>query len=192
MSTVTLERPAAVAGPRTGRRPLGAVAAAAVLALAAATVASLLAGPQRVTPTFPGTSDVMESEWGSVEEFGVPGSRILGYRHDTTVEMRLPWSGGPVVAARLGTDPVHLLTVTDVARDGDELVLGVARDNCAWFHERAVDMFRGVTVVGADGGTTEVLFDRPLFVKSPMLASCPDRTLDRQDDVRAGYDRYDR
>lgn len=185
MSTAILERPVPVAGPATGRRRLGAVAVAALLALAAATVASLFAAPQRVTPTFPATAEVMESEWGSAEEFGVPGSRILGYRHGTTVEIRLPWSGGPVVDVRMGTEQIHLLTVTEVVHDGDELLLEVVQDNCRFFHERAVDMFPGITITAADGSTAEVLFDRPLFVKSPMLAGCPDRLLDRQANVRS-------
>lgn len=170
-----------------------ATGVAAVVALLAALAGSLLApGPQRVVPVFDEDVEVVDSAWGSPQRFGVAGSHIVPYRHDTDIELRVPWDGGAVVGAHLGDEPVHLLTVTGAVVEDDELVLTVHRDNCRYFHERAIDMFTGVDVTLAGGATTTVLFDRPLFVKSPMLASCPDRTLDRQDDTRSGYDRYDR
>lgn len=193
MRTPTLEHPVTdgVAPPvRVGRKRWLLVAA--VVAVAAVTVAAGLAAagardPERVALDFPEGTQVLDTEWGNEEHFGVPGSTVLSYDHGTTVEARLPWTGEDVVDARLGERPVHLLTVVDVSRHGDELVLTLLRDNCRWFHERHIDMYAGVTLTLAGGGTAEVLFDRPLFVKSPMLASCPDRTLDRQDDRWGDY-----
>lgn len=190
MSATTLQRTTgADTAPRRGRR-MGAAGVAVAVALLVGFGASLLApSPQRVVPTFAAEADVVVSGWGSEERFGVPGSYILRYEHDTDVELRLPWDGGAVVGARFGDERVRLLTVTGAVVDGDELVLNVRRHNCRYFHERAIDMFPGVDVTRASGRTTTLVFARPVFVKSPMLASCPDRTLDRQDDTRSGHDR---
>lgn len=187
MSAPVLDRPDTTSGRTQGRRALAAVAVAAVIGLLTALAGALLSTPVRVMPTFPDEVAATETDWGSPAVFGVVGSRILPYEHDTSVRMRLPWTGGPVIDARLGDEPVHLLTVTDVVRDTDELVLTLYRGNCRYFHERAIDVFAGIDLTLASGRTTEVLFDRPLLVKSPMLASCPDRTLNRQDDARSDY-----
>ncbi len=188
-----------VGAPRTGRVG-GALGRLVVAGLVAALVAALAAAvggtgggaggdTPVVTPVFPAGTEVRDSAWGSVETFGVAGSRILSYRHDTDVEMVVPWDGPPAVSARLGDDDVHLATVTDVAPTRDGALVTLHLDNCRFFHERAIDMFAGIHLGLADGGTAQVRFDRPLFVKSPMLASCPDRTLDRQDDTWGSYRR---
>ena len=194
MSTATWPTDTPVAG-RTGGT-LGRLAAAGLVALLVALVAAAVgtgggpgADPVVATPVFPAGTEVRDSDWGNVTTFGVPGSRILSYRHDSDVTMTVPWDGPQVVGARLGDGQVHLATVTDVtpARGAVEVTLHL--DNCRYFHERAIDMFSGLTLGLADGGTAVVRFDRPLFVKSPMLASCPDRTLDRQDDTWGSYRR---
>lgn len=186
-SSLAPERPRTRRGTG-GRRSLRAAVVAAVLALLAAFGASLFQQPVRVTPEFEDGVTVV-SDWGSPDLFGVVGSRILGYRHGTSVTFTVPWDGAPVAGARLGDGPVHLLTVTDVRRVADGLEVTVLRGNCRYFHERAIDMFPSVHLTLASGATTELLFDRPLFVKSPMLAACPDRTLNRQDDTRSSYRR---
>lgn len=185
MSAGTIDRMVADARPASRRRGLIAIAVVAALGTVAAVAAAVLAVPDRVTPTFPEGVTVVDSDWGNADAYGVEGSRILRYRHDTDIEMYVPWDGGPVIDARLGRESVHLLTVTDVRRQGDQLVLTVHRDNCRYFHERAIDIFDGVSLTLASGGTTTAVFDRPLLVKSPMLASCPDRTVYRQDDQRS-------
>lgn len=180
-------------GPPGGRgRRLalrGAALAGVVAAVAAAAVGLRAPSPPEVVatgvvPAFGAGTEVETTDWGSRDVFGVEGSHILAYRHGTDVTVRLPWDRGDVRSARLGDGDLHLLTVTEVEQHDGELVLTVRRDNCRYFHERAIDMFPHVTLGLTDGSDVRVVFDRPVFVKSPMLASCPDRTLDRQDDVR--------
>lgn len=184
MSATLAERTVTEAPPAARRRGLRVLAVAATIGVVAAIAMALLAPPDRVTPTFPDDVEVVESDWGNPEAYGVEGSRILRYEHDTTVQMTVPWEGEPVVDVRLGDAPIHLLTVTEFEQRDAALDLTVHRDNCRWFHERSIDVFDGVTLTLANGSSTKVLFDRPLLAKSPMLASCPDRTYYRQDDQR--------
>lgn len=195
MSTATWPVDAPGSG-RVGRsvgRVVVAVLVAGLVAALAAAVGATGGGPSGdpvvATPRFAPGTEVRDSEWGNVEAFGVAGSRILAYRHDTSVEMTVPWEGTRVVSARLGDGDVHLATVTDVAATREGVAVTLHLDNCRYFHERAIDVFTGLTLGLANGGTAAVRFDRPLFVKSPMLASCPDRTLDRQDDTWGSYRR---
>lgn len=133
---------------------------------------------------FPDDPFAVRSDWGNQEVYGAAGSWIVVYDHGGHTVMEVPWSGGEVAGARLGEDEVHLMTVEGVEQTDDALLLDIGMGNCRYFHERALDIFTGVTLTLVDGGTHHLTFDRPLLVKSPMLASCPDRTIDRADDRR--------
>lgn len=177
--------PATPAAPQLeeSRRPdrawilLLAVGAIATVA-GAALLVTALRGPALVTPRFAG-GEVVATEWGNAEAWGQPGSWVLDYQDGTTMSITVPWSGGPVTEARLGVSPVDLATITDTEVVGDELVATISFDGCDYFHERELQVFPAMTVITADGGTTQVTFDRPLFVRSPMLWQCPDRNIDR-------------
>lgn len=199
-STLTRPAPGSVEAPGSARdrRPRSRVVLRGLLtAVVLAAVAALAVGLRGdapppevvatgVVPVFAEDVRSMQSDWGSAEVFGVDGSTIVAYEHDTDIAMRVAWDGGRVEAARLGDEEIHLLTVTGLEQDADGLILTLHRDNCRYFHERAIDMFPHVTLDLADGSSVWAVFERPLFVKSPMLASCPDRTLDRQDHTRRG------
>ena len=83
---------------------------------------------------------------------------------------------------------VHGLPLSIGAGQTKDLVLSGTLGNCRWYHERALESFTGVALEFRSlgwPGKAAVLFDRPLLVRSPMLASCPDRKLDRQADRRS-------
>lgn len=163
----------------TGRAWLALVVAGVLTIVAgAAVLAATLRGPAVVTPRFAG-GDAMATEWGNAEAWGRPGSWVLGYRDGSSMTMVVPWSGGPVEGARLGAGPVDLATITAAEVQDGELVVTIGFDGCDYFHERELQVFPTMTVVTSDGGTTQVTFDRPLFVRSPMLWQCPDRRIDR-------------
>lgn len=134
--------------------------------------------------SFPGDPNAVVSDWGNEEVYGAAGSHVLLYEHGDTTQLRLPWSGGAVRDAELGDDEHNLLTATGVTATDEALLIDIAIGNCRYFHERAIDIYTDVRLTLASGATVAVPFDKPLLVKSPMLASCPDRTLDRGDDAR--------
>lgn len=166
-------------GRSAGRLWAALVVAGALVAVAgAALLFASLRGPALVTPRFSG-GDAVAIEWGNAEAWGQPGSWVLDYRDGTTMTMAVPWSGGPVAEAWLGAGPVDLATIIDTDVVGEELVATITFDGCDYFHERELQAYPTMTVVSADGGTTQLTFDRPLLVRSPMLWQCPDRTIDR-------------
>jgi hypothetical protein len=70
---------------------------------------------------------------------------------------------------------------------GEERVVVVRGtfDNCEYFHERNLEPHAGIDIgyhILGVPGSQRVEFDRDVIVKSPMIVSCPDRTLDREDD----------
>ena len=177
----------AVASPAPRRRSrLAVVAAAAVvsLLLAVGLGRAVASDVERVEISFPGDPNAVVSDWGNEEVYGAAGSHVLLYEHGDTTQLRLPWSGGEVTAAQLGDDEHNLLTATGVTPTDDALLIDIVIGNCRYFHERAIDIYTEVRLTLATGDTVAVPFDKPLLVKSPMLASCPDRTLDRGDDAR--------
>lgn len=170
---------------RPGRTWLALLVVGAIAIAAGATIlATALRAPALVTPRFAG-GDAVATEWGNAEAWGQPGSWVLGYQDGTTMTMTVPWSGGPVAEAWLGAGPVDLATITDTEVIGGELVTTIAFDGCDYFHERELQVFPAMTVITADGSTTQVTFDRPLFVRSPMLWQCPDRSIDRSANNRS-------
>lgn len=58
-------------------------------------------------------------------------------------------------------------------------------DNCRYYNERNIDLRSEIEVEFRTFGVTNrqtLLFDRDLAVKSPMIVSCPERTINREDD----------
>lgn len=89
-----------------------------------------------------------------------------------------------------GGDLEHGAAFTPFALgSGEERVIVVRGtfDNCEYFHERNLEPHAGIDIgyrmLGVPG-SQRVEFDRDIVVKSPMIVSCPDRTLDREDDRR--------
>ncbi len=62
--------------------------------------------------------------------------------------------------------------------------------NCRYYHEREVQLYLrrstiGGEVLGVGRDTAAVALDQPAWWStSPMIVDCPDRTLNRDDDVR--------
>jgi hypothetical protein len=59
--------------------------------------------------------------------------------------------------------------------------------NCRYYNERNIDLRSQIRVdyriLGIPSSQT-VEFDKDLLVKSPMIVSCPERTVNREDDRR--------
>ncbi len=135
-----------------------------------------------------------------VEGFGGPrGAYVVGYEHDaymgvdvhlrnagpvgvTVQDVRLQLQAAPLLVPADGTTP-------GVIRSGGQGKAGLQLrfDNCEAYHEREAMLVEAVEVEARVLGRTvveRVALDRPLMARSPMLWQCPDRTLDRSDDVR--------
>ena len=193
MSAPSLDRPIvldapAVAPVRRGspmvRRLLAAAGVAAIVAGGVLMASGLAGEPERVAMDFGGDPFGVQSTWGDVDLFGVPGSWVVPYGHGSAITMHVPWDGDQITSAWFDLDEPSLFVVDAVVQTDDQVLLELTMDNCRYFHERELDMFTGVHLVDADGDATEVLFDRPVLVHSPMLWGCPDRTVDRGDDFR--------
>ncbi len=70
---------------------------------------------------------------------------------------------------------------------GEERVVVIrgAFGNCRYYNERNIDVRSEIDVEFRTFGITNrqtLQFDRDLAVKSPMIVSCPERTIDREDD----------
>lgn len=136
-----------------------------------------------------------------VDRFGGPnGTYVVGYEHDAylDVDVRLH-NRGPVGIAvddvRLDLQAAPLLVPADAdvpgpMSAGERAAAGVQLrfDNCEAYHEREAMLVEAVEVEARVLGRTvieRVPLDRPLMARSPMLWQCPDRTLDRSDDLRS-------
>lgn len=124
-----------------------------------------------------------------VEGFEGPrGAYVVGYEHDAYLDVAVTVAnGGPVPvtvsAVQLDTGGAPLLVGTEASSSG----LRLRFDNCEAYHEReAMVVDHAMVDLEVLGRTVRerVPLDRPLVARSPMLWQCPDRTLDRQDDVR--------
>ena len=159
------------------------------------------------TVTFPGDAAIRfgpDADAVSVPNFD-GGAHAVVYRHGGTVSFSFPLRNGALVGItvrgiRLSEDGRYpLLTIEQVSVNGDELPARVGRgdtarvdvtaryDNCRYYHERELDLLTGATVEASALGmavTRQVSFDHPLVVRSPMIVDCPDRTIDRGDDIR--------
>jgi hypothetical protein len=169
-----------------GRRLLAVAGVAAIIAGGTMVAAGLRGDPDRVAMQFGGDPFAVQSSWGDADLFGVPGSWVVPYGHGSIITMHVPWDGEQIADAWFDEDEPSLFIVDSVTQTADEVQLQLTMGNCRYFHERELDMFAGVHLVAADGDTTELLFDRPVIVHSPMLWGCPDRSVDRGDDRRTG------
>jgi hypothetical protein len=195
--------PAGVDGPRRPRRRW--LLAGLLLGVAALLAAAWTVAPGQLTrlgPVSLGFGD--DAPATVVEGFeGPAGAYVVGYEHDTYVEMtvavpnRAP-VGLEVVDVRPVLQDAPLLVPTEgwapaaERSAAGETATGAWRlrfDNCEAYHEREAMVIDRVEVVSRVLGrlvVEEVALDRPMMVRSPMLWQCPDRTLDRQDDRRGG------
>jgi hypothetical protein len=175
---------------------IAAVVALLGIGWSALSLAPRAAGFAELHPTISGTPFV------TIPEFGTEGAYVLGYQHNATVTMTLPvrnegWL--PITVTSVGLnggnkplleiDAVHGLPLSLGPGATGSVTVTALLSNCRFFHERALETYDGLelgfTSFGADG-SRHVRFDRPVMVKSPMLASCPDRKLNRQADRRNG------
>ncbi|HZN15167.1 MAG TPA: hypothetical protein VFB78_12915 [Acidimicrobiales bacterium] len=163
-----------------------------------ATVASV-----RISGTAPvgfgGAAEVV-----TLPHYGDGGSHILNYAHGDLVTLTFPLTNTgrlpvTVTAVRLGDRPLSLLEPQDVVVGSARLpmrldpgksasvVLTAREGNCRYFHEREIELFPAALVdleVLGVNLTRRVAFDHEIVVHSPMIVGCPDRTLDRSDDIR--------
>jgi hypothetical protein len=184
---------------RTRRRSLlpalAALIGVAGLSWSALSLAPRAAAFSEVHPT------VIGAPFVTVPEYGPRGSYILGYQHKAPVTMTVPVHNDgrlpiTITSAAINGGPEPLLSIDAVqglplslgAGESGQLVLTGRLINCRFFHERAVETYDGIELgfssLGASA-TRHVRFDRPLLVHSPMLASCPDRKLNRQANSRS-------
>lgn len=185
-------RPVAAPGPSRRRWPLPALAAALALAGVAATL--VLTAP-RVVAFAPVVPVATGAPYVTVPEFGPRGSHVLGYVHGASVRLTLPlhnagWLPVTVTTADLGGGPAPLLAVRAseglplTLRPGGSgaVTLTISLVNCRFYNEREMQTYDGVRLgVRSLGMAADRLvpLDRPILVKSPMIATCPDRKLDR-------------
>lgn len=183
--------------PRTGVRrvvagaALGAVVAAAALALPPVEVAQ--AGPVHFDA---------DATHLMLERFDERGVYSLRYVHGDHAEVRIPvrndgWLPTTVTGISLDGRPAPMIdpvgargTPVELA-PGEEatLTLDVRFDNCEYYTERAMDVYRDVTVTTRTAGvdaSTRVRLDNDLVVRSPMMTTCPDRVSDRGAFLRGG------
>jgi hypothetical protein len=192
------QEPTAIPRRRRWLPLVAAVVGIGGLAMSVTSLAPRAAGFAEARPSVTGAPLV------TVAEFGPRGAHILGYEHGREVTLTVPvHNTGRLPVTITGADmpdgPVPLLDITAApdlplsigAGETKDLVLTGTLTNCRWYHERAQETFLGVQLAFRSlgwPGQSSVRFDRPLLVRSPMLASCPDRKLDRQADRRSLLD----
>ncbi len=182
------------AAPAARRRRWGLPVLAAALALAGFASSGLLMAPGLAKVSF-GTPTVSGAPWVTIPEYGPKGAYVLGYVHSAPVRLGLPVrNDGPlpitVDAVRLMTAPAPLFALDQA--EGLDLHLGAGETktvwltgtlaNCRYSSERDLQTYAGLQVSASTLGrdlTRTVSFDRPIYVKSPMIVTCPDRKLNR-------------
>jgi hypothetical protein len=188
----------AVPHARRSRRPLLLAAALAVAGL----LTSLLLAAPGLTSFAETAPSVTGAPYVTVPEYGERGAYILGYEHGAKVELAVPVTNTgrlPVtirtVALQAGAAPLLLvrgaenLPLTLGPGSSATVRLRAELTNCRYYHERALQVFSAVTVgyrsLWREGKRT-VAFDRPIYLKGPMLVGCPGRMLDRNAENRSG------
>lgn len=169
-------------------------------------VALLLAGVWTVPPVELARDGAVTFDADSVnrtvEQFDDRGMYVLRYVHGDEAEIRVPvrndgWLPTTVTGIALDgrRDPmiVPLGSVgTPVAlRPGETatVAIHVRFDNCEFYTERAVDLYRAVSVSTTTLGlprTHDVGLDHDLAVRSAVMTTCPDRVSDRGAFLRGG------
>jgi hypothetical protein len=138
----------------------------------------------------------------TVPEYGAKGAYILGYVHGARVRLAVPIANEgrlpvTVTSVQLGGGVAPLVAVRSVTGLPATLwpgqvaavTLTAELTNCRYYHERAMQLYDGVTVGFRSLGRSavrQVAFDRPIMVKGPMLVGCPGRKLDRSAVNRSG------
>lgn len=182
---------------RTGVRR--AVAGVALLAVAAA--AALVLPPVDVAQAGPVQFDA-DATHLMLEQFDERGVYSLRYVHGEHAEVRIPvrndgWLPTTVTGMSFDgrpapmIDPVGARGMPVELAPGEEatLTVYVRFDNCEYYTERAMDVYRDVTVTTRTAGvgtSTQVALDHDLVVRSPMMTTCPDRVSDRGAFLRGG------
>ena len=167
---------------------------AAALALGGLLASAVLVAPARASVALGGLR-VTGAPFVMVPEYGPRGAYVLGYVHQARVQISLPVrNDGPlpltVHAIRLLTAPAPLLTLDHAEgldvhlRPGQTTTVQLSGilGNCRYSNERDLQTYDRLEVTGSTLGrdvTRSVLLDRPVYVKSPMIVTCPDRKLDR-------------
>lgn len=182
------------------RRWPRALAFAATVAIVAVAV---IAGPALLVDFAPASLRFGDGAPAlAVDRFGgADGTYVVGYEHDQTMEMavrlansgpvgaevtdvRLVAQSKPLLVHRPGVGPISV-----GVGDQEQFIVPVRFDNCEAYHEREAMLVDHVDVhVRVLGRTVveRVPLDRTLMARSPMLWQCPDRTIDRSDDLRMG------
>ncbi len=174
---------------------------AAGLAVAGLATSAALSAPRLVDPGV-ALPRVTGAPYVVVPEYGLKGAGIVGYAHGAAVAVEVPVrnegrlsmtvtsvelvGGGPAPLLALAQEPG--LSVSVPAGQTRTLTLRGVLGNCRYFHEREMTthdhVALGVRVLGRET-QRQVLLDRPLMVRSPMIVGCPDRKLNRQADNRS-------
>lgn len=198
--TMTLAAPATAALPVPRRRSRLPVVAA-LLAITGLVASLLLAAPGLAS--FAETAPVATgSPYVTVPEYGARGAYILGYEHGARVELAVPIRNTgrlpltvTTVSLQAGVAPLllvrgaHGLPVTLAPGRSATVTLRAELTNCRYYHERAMQIYDAVTVAYTSlwrAGQRTVRFDRPIYLKGPMLVGCPGRKLDRNAENRSG------
>lgn len=189
------EQPGEGAARRWLRRALFASGLVLLVVGALGTAAPLLVRFERpVTPSISG------AENATVPGFDGVGAHVVGYEHHGYVDVVVPLvNEGPlpvlVTGVELTQEPSPLVTTVETDLPGmlapgerGAVVIRGRFDNCRYYHERELQSYEAVTVrsrvAGIAPASTVLPLDLPVLVHSPMVVDCPDRTLDRGDDVR--------
>jgi hypothetical protein len=168
------------------------VGLAASLVLAAPGLAAFAETAPRVTG----------APYVTVSEYGQRGAYVLGYEHDVRVQLtvplrntgRLPLTVTSVsvpsgLAPLLAVSEARGLPLTLGPGEITAVVLDARLTNCRYYHERALQVYESVTVGYRSlwrAGERAVAFDRPIYLKGPMLVGCPGRKLDRSAENKVG------
>ncbi|MBW3619078.1 MAG: hypothetical protein KY461_02435 [Actinobacteria bacterium] len=187
------------ASPVRGRRPRRwALAGAVAVALG---VALWLVPPVALTQA----GDVTFDDGAvnrTIEEFDARGMYTLRYVHGDEAEVRIPvrndgWLPATVTGVAFDGRPAPMIVPSGTAGTPVDLAPGetatvairVRFDNCEYYTERAVDLYRAVAVTTSTFGlarTHDVVLDHDLAVRSAVMTTCPDRVSDRGAFLRGG------
>ena len=194
MSAAAIEpadRRPAVTGRAPGRErrwPL-LVAGAAIALL----VVAWLFAPQAVAFAPAGDLEVRDANWATLPEFE-GGMELLQYEHHADATIAVPVrNDGPlpvtITGVELTDENEPMLEVVDGgasmslgAGEVGELVVRGRFDNCKYYTERAMQLYPSATIhyqAMGRSGSSELVLDRQLVVRSPTIVDCPDRVMDR-------------
>ena len=130
----------------------------------------------------------------TVRNTGPVGITVTGVRLPDESERRLlqPVAAGlPADPSAGGSGMMPLEPFALGAGEEQRIILEGRFDNCEYYTERAVEVVDAQTVefrVAGVSRTATVPFKRDLVVRSPVIKSCPERTLDRSEHRRTQPD----